>query len=214
MAEQIHAVDNKTYCTLVSLSPFPFCEEKPGLLPPRYMMDASENFEPSVLHLTEVRFYVYLDEFRGSIAVFVSPQKLAESLVNDYVKAQLAYTPETGPALFWVLGKLSPAEVKLKYKDRIEFAKKSQQQWFLDLARIADNDFAKYKQHNVVSEMQRVAARLIGWNPDEHPWMSPETIDAPVRCPACSTSVAPNVVICPNCKCVLKKEEFAKLQFA
>jgi hypothetical protein len=79
---------------------------------------------------------------------------------------------------------------------------------------IADNDWQKYHQHNVISSFQRKAAELIGWTWKEHEWMSPMTTIKSSACPSCGLSVPDGVVICSNCKCVIDSEKFKNLQFA
>lgn len=201
-------------CTVISLVPFEISEEKPGLVPGRYVIRASDTFEPQVLHVNKALHYVYLDETRGSLQVRDGPDEVARSIVDDYIVSQLGIEENARPALFWVPGELSVAQVKLQLSDRLSELREIQQNWFVNIARIADNDWARYHQHNVISNFQRKAAQLIGWRPEEHEWMSDKVILKPVKCPSCGNVVEIGTVVCPACRCVLDEEKHKSLTFA
>ena len=200
--------------TVVSLVPFPISEEKPGLFPPRYHIPASDMKTPSLLKVATARHFVYLDESRGTLGVPDPSDQVARSIVEDYIESQMCIDDDAKPALFWIPDDLGVEEVSNKFK--IEITKKliSQKRWFLNVAKLADNDWSRYHQHNVISSFQRKCADIIGWSPREHVWMEPMTTMESSACPACGTPVVKGVVICPNCKLVLDKEKFSDMQFA
>lgn len=202
-------------CTVASYFPFVIREEKPGLIPGRFLIPASDTKEPELLVLERSIHYVYLDETRGSLQVRDPADEVARSIVEDFNNAQLGISEGCHPGLFWVPGAHTVESLKKEFSSRITAVKIAQMKWFTAICRIADDDWNKYHQHNVVSDFQRTAANLIGWKPEEHEWMNKRAIvENSSRCPACQTLVSPELVICTTCKCILKPEEYKKLQFA
>lgn len=205
---------NALVCTVVSFVPFRLKEDKPGLVPPYFLIKESDTIDPQVLHIKKALHYVYLDDTRGSLQVRDSPDEVARSVVEDYIGSQLRVDENSRPGLFWVPGKWSAAEVKIKFKDKIAEVLKKQNSWFVQICRLADDDWNKFHQHNVVSDFQRKAAHLIGWRREEHEWMNAKSTEGSKTCPSCSMLNAPNIVVCPSCKCILDPEKYKTLTFA
>lgn len=198
--------------TVCSLVPFEINEDKPGLFPPRYHIDASDGKNPEILHVRTAVHYVYLDESRGSLQVRDAASEVAKSIVQDYCNAQLGANDGAGPGMFCLEGELDEDDIP---QNLITSFRAKQMKWFLNLCKIADDDWNKYHQHNVISEFQRTAAHIIGWKPEQHLWMSPiitESVQM-TKCQWCGASVDPTVAICSNCKNVVNKslhEELVK----
>jgi len=188
---------------VISLVPFDIREEKPGLLPSRYFIPASDMKIPSLLKVSHARHYVYLDESRGALGVPDTSDQVARSIVEDYIESQLGVDDEARPALFWIPEELKIEQVQEKFKVDIFKRLQIQKKWFLNMVMIADNDWSKYHQHNVISSTQRKMADFIGWNPREHEWMSPMTTMKSSSCPYCGTSVPEGFSRCGNCKEVI-----------
>lgn len=201
-------------CTVVSLVPFPIREVKPGLIPGTFEIPAAQNETPTCITVDKAMHYVYLDETRGSLQVRDSPDEVARSIVDDFVNSQLCISEDCRPGLFYLVGNYTPVEVKAKFKDRLEDEIRIQRNWLQAIARMADDDWNKYHQHNVVSDFQRIAAKLLSWRPEDHPWMSNRTVAESNRCPSCMTLTDKGVVVCPNCKAILDPEKYKTLQFA
>lgn len=200
--------------TVISLVPLDITEHKPGLIPSRYHIPASDMKTPSLLKVGTASHFVYMDESRGSLSVKNPSDIVAKSIVDDYTSSQLGIDEEACPALFWVPEDLEVEDIKERFKVDIVRALLRQKKWFLNVAMLADNDWSRYKQHNVISSFQRKVADIIGWSPKEHEWMAPGTTMNAKPCPACGMSLPLGTVICGSCKCVIDKEKFAELQFA
>lgn len=198
--------------TIVSLVPVPIREEKPGLYPSRFEIPPCEGPIPQLLHLPEAYYFVYLDEKRPSLRISVPPSQLAASFVTDYCEAQLGITDEAGPGIFALEGKLSLTEVFMK-KEQLKEARERQTRWFTNICRIADDDWNKFHQHNVISNFQRVAANYLGWDSSQHEWMTPPKTQTSA-CPACTTKVPSGAIVCASCRCILDAEAYKKLTFA
>jgi hypothetical protein len=198
--------------TVVSLVPFDIREEKPGLYPGRFYIPASKDNTPSILFVHTGLHFVYLDETRGSVRVKDLSGDIANSIVKDYLSSQLGSDDNARPGLFWLPEEVSLLTLTSKHKDLLEENKRVQKNWFINCCKIADNDWQRYHQHNVISHTQRIMADLIGWRPEEHEWMSPLTTLKTTPCPACGLQTT--AAICPNCRCVLDKERVKDLTFA
>lgn len=200
-------------CTVVSFVPFDIREEKPGLIPPRFFFPASDMKTPTLHHTGTANHFVYLDESRKSLQVRNPADVVAKALVDDYINSQLGIAEDAQPAFYWIEDDLTAEEV-LKDKIRVFKALRDQKKWFLNVAMVADNDWNRYQQHNVVSDFQRKCAEHIGWRSEQHRWMSPISTLSNATCPACLQSVPKDIPICPNCKCILDKEKYESLTFA
>lgn len=184
--------------TVISFIPFDIREEKPGLLPPRYFIPASNMKTPSLLHVKTASHYVYLDESRGSLRVNDPSDQVARSIVEDYIEAQLSVDDEARPALFWVDERLDVSQVMEKFKVAIVSHLLAQKKWFLNICMLADNDWSRYHQHNVISSFQRKCAEYIGWNPQDHEWMAPQITMNSNSCPFCGIQVQNGLSMCSN----------------
>lgn len=207
-------MDNELFCTVVSLVPVDLREEKPGLVPPRFCIPASDGKHPQVLHIGTATHFVYLDEARGSLPVRNPPDWVAKSVVDDFISAQLRISEVAKPGLFFVAGKWSSVEIQAKFKVQLEQAWIMQQNWMMEVCKLADDDWNKFHQHNVVSDTQRKFAQMLGWRVEEHEWMSPRTTLQSTMCPSCGKLAPLNAVVCQECKCILDAEKYKELKFA
>ena len=72
----------------------------------------------------------------------------------------------------------------------------------------ADDHWTKFRQHRMISDPQREAARRLGFTRE---WLIREVSNT--RCPACTTFNSPDAIVCVNCKCVLQPDKVKGLQF-
>jgi len=184
--------------TVVSLVPFEINSSKPGLYPPNFHLRASDMKTPELLPVGTCFHFTYLDETRGSLRVPNPSDIVAKAIVEDYINSQLSIDDESGPALFWIPEKVNVKEVQEKHSTEIAKYLLRQKRWFLNVSMLADNDWSKYHQHNVISSFQRKCAEIIGWNSQEHEWMSPQTTMQSSACPYCGVSVPNGLPVCSN----------------
>ncbi len=184
--------------TVISLVPFEIRAHKPGLYPPHFLIEASDMKVPKLLNIGTASHFLYLDETRGSVRVPDPSDVVARAIVEDYVNSQLAIDDEASPALFWVPERITVEEAQNKFKIEIVRYLLRQKKWFLNVAMLADNDWSRYHQHNVISSFQRKCADFIGWNSTEHEWMSPQTTMRSSSCPFCGILVPEGLPICSN----------------
>ena len=202
------------YCTIASLVPFPIREEKPGLIPSTFEIPASDMKYPMTLTVGTARHYVYLDQDRGSLPVRTASTEVAESVVVDYIASQQRVGPDAQPAIFWVPGDKNPDQILIENHKEITDVLRKQSNWFTLVCQQADDDWAKYHRHTVVSDIQRKMAQILGWNPEQHEWMAPDVTAVGIRCPACGTLALMGAAVCSQCQCILDPERYSTLQFA
>lgn len=202
------------YCTVVSLVPFEIREEKPGMLPNSFYIPASDMKFPQTLRVGTGRHYVYLDQDRGHLPVRTPSTEVAASVVRDYVTSQAKVGIDAQPALFWVPGEKSGTEILKEYNDFVISALAKQNRWFTLVCQQADDDWTKYHRHTVVSDIQRLMATILGWNPDQHEWMAKNATAVGSHCPACGTLLPLGAAVCSSCRCIIDSERFKTLQFA
>jgi hypothetical protein len=212
--EQREEKEDQYWCTIVSIVPLPIREFKPGLTPARFILPPSSDGDKDIqiLHVTNANHFVYLDEDRGSLRVNNLPDNVARSVVLDYINSQLGISETSVPGLFFVPGKLTVQQIKDQFGKKLDRYRGLQKNWLLSIVRIADNDWAKFHQHTVISDFQRKAALILNLNPEQHTWMSLDANVQMVKCPACKTVLDPDASICAACKCVIKKD--TKFEFA
>lgn len=194
--------------TVVNFLPYATEERKPGLIPERYYIPAAEDGKPGILHVQDAHSNLYVLEGKTYRIPHIA-QEVAEALCNDYNRAQLEGSEDAHPALFCVEGKHSADDILNKFKPLVEEALKKQRLWFTKLVRRADDDWARWQQHRMITDIQRYAARQLGlvnkaW------YHTPEPIEF-VKCPACATLVEKDAAICKNCHHVVDKEKAKEL---
>lgn len=202
--------------TVVSMIHQDIREEKVGLVPSVFLIKAGSMENPSITHIKAAHHFVYLDGDRGSLPVRDASYEVARSIVEDYTTSQMCVSDGCFPGLFWLPGKLSLEEIK-RHEDFgpiLQTVKIAHQRWMLKLTQSADDDFARYQKHNVVSDFQRKMAEIMHLPQEKHPWMNVANSLESDNCPGCGQLVKPNIAVCPNCKCVLNEEKAALLIFA
>lgn len=185
-------------------------ERKPGLINDTYIIPGAPKNDFILYPVNDSYFYVYIDRDRGSLRVPAIASDIAKSIVNDYSNSQLAAGPEAKPGIFWLEGIVTKEQVLKLHKDKLDEALAFQKNWFIELVKMADNDFMRFRTHNAVGKLQRIAAEYLNLQRD---WiMAPAEIDR--ACPACKQQYPFGAAVCPNCKCILDQALAAKLAFA
>lgn len=198
--------------TVISMLPVRLEEKKPGLYPGTYIIPAvKERGEINCLIVKEGVHYVPQLEHPPYKAV-TPPGEIAKSIVTDYIEAQLGRDEDAEPGLFWTYGEYSRDLAFIELRDEIHAANVKQRNWFVNLVRIADIEWAKSpNNHNVITDLMRHAAKTLGL---EKPWqVDPENLSL-IYCPACHGNVSPKAVVCGACGCILDEKKYAEFQFA
>lgn len=203
--------------SVISLVPFALEEEKWGIYPGSFKIPAAKNNIPEILVVGDSIYYVEVDVGR-SIPVTTPSYKIAQSIVDDYINSSIginAADPTCGPGLFWVIGTFDLNRVYKECTEELEVVRSKQLKWFTRLIEMADDDWEKTRQHRAVTDMQRIAAKILNL---DRPWIvsTPETIKALItkNCPSCQNLISDLTVVCPQCKCIIDIDRYKQFQFA
>ena len=209
--EKIETRRREYGCTVITLLPRELFEEKPHLLPGSYRIPAAKWGDIEVYWVEEGLQWIpnpLIDEGQpgASIKQIVPPHEIARSLVEDYKSAHIALGEDAAPGLFWIQGKLDKEEVKRFHSGEIENARIQQTNWFKNLIAMADADWNKNHNMLAVSDLQRLAAKCLGVQKDWVEFAMQET----VSCPFCTINIPSHAIVCPNCRQILKADEYKK----
>jgi len=204
--------DFATTATIVSLFPLPVFEKKP-LIPSLYQVPASKvEMRPETLIVKEGIFHVYLDEYRGMMTIRTPAITVAESVVRDFLDGQYLLSDESRPAIWSVPGEWTVEEIfaDQEQKERVEREHYLQLEWFRRLIFIADDEWSKFHQHRMITEVQRIAAGRLKLHREWALDFKPENIS---DCPGCGATINKKVAVCRECGCIINMEVYKTLQF-
>ena len=210
---------DRSICTVIGALPFKITEQKPGLFPISVfrLPAVSDEKEIKVLVIKEGFYFRYVGEGK-SIEQYEKAEVIAGAVVNDYVNAQLGIDLSheeaefnSKPALIWVYGAHTEADAADLFQEEIALARHQQINWFKRLVALADDDWNKYHQHKMISDLQRFAAQTLGYKSD---WTNVHSINSqPTTCPACRTLIPSEALICQVCRTIIKPNEYAKMGY-
>lgn len=190
-------------CTIVSIFPKPIDEVKPTIQPGYFHIDAGSYENPSILVVGSSSWWKDIDIEQPLLEIPVSSIKIAESVVTDYCKGMLGCDMvDSMPGFFFVMGECNTLEIKTKYKNSLDTAKKKQDKWYEILVKIADSLWARTNGNPLtISEDMRVAAESLGFK--DKPWIKDFTmINELTRCIACGNMRNVLYPVCPTCKAI------------
>lgn len=208
--------------TLASTLPFKLREAKYGLVPSLYEVPASTlsdkgKIRPGVLHIADGYHDVLIplsDDRAPAMRVVDTAEKIAESLINDYINANLSisWDPlDNGamaiPGLFFVDGKLSVEDVELRCPRELEASISNTKAWFERLVKLADDDWAKYHQYKMITDLQRSACKYLNLSRE---WNFDVFTNEQNLCWGCKSLINPQAIKCAHCGAILQVEEYEK----
>lgn len=196
--------------SVVSFSRMPINEEMPGMQFGLYSLPPSIGTIPSILHVQDSYYYKPdIDGMQDRVLV-VSPQ-IVESIVSMHVSSQLQAGPDSHPAVFALPNEeVTVDDVLSKFKSQAKIALEKQRNWFKSLVMLADDDWQRLKNHRMISDIQRIAARELGL---EREWLMAEMDIVHVECPFCGSDLLnPDAPICPHCGKVHNPAKLAELE--
>lgn len=195
--------------TVVSLVPIVIFIDKPGLIPREQLIPKSDGVNPQVLHVDGALHYVNVGEGVKKFPVRVPADEYAQSIVDDYIHACLAVdlNEKAIPALFWASGKFTEKEAAAQFKERIVQELEGQRRWFLNLVKMADDDWQKMHRHSAISDLQRFAAGLLKIQGKD--WIVEDRTDL-YQCPACRSLIQRGSIRCSICTTILDHAAFEK----
>lgn len=197
-------------CTVVSGVPFPIRELKPQIIPGYFQIPPAHDGEIHVLHVGEsIHWMESPFPKMPPMKVTETPKAMARSLVNDFLDGMLAIDTDSAPCLFWVEGHWTIEEIKEKFNVQLYNAFQMQKRWFVELVRLADDDWAKYRQHRMITDIQRAASMAMGFRRE---WLDITVEAAMIKCPLCAELVRNDAIIHNTCGYVINLEKYNEMK--
>lgn len=205
-------VNEMGVATIVSILPYPLNEYKPGLIPPRFLVPKAEDGDFVVVHIEDCINHVYILDGK-SITRTIPGEQVAGSVARDHINDSLEISETAYPGIHALSGKHEKKDVTKNFPELLDSLQQAQRAWFGRLVARADDTWSDPNgrgKHMAISDLQRYAAKFLGLNRE---WTTSTRIDQK-PCPACTIFIPENAILCPNCKTVLKPEEYGRLQAA
>lgn len=194
--------------TIVSIIPWDLFEVKPTLFPGRFEIKASPDAKTPIF--TTIGPSTYQD-YKGDdkwITVPVPSETVAASIVRDYVNSQVGLSTTARPGIAYLPGAVNVLDANF-LKELVE----TQNNWFRELVRIADDYWTRYHLHVMINDTQRLAANSLNLKSENHPWMSKVELGN-ISCPVCKVVIPESSIVCASCKVILKPEAALNFKFA
>jgi len=202
-------------CTIVSIFPVEILEYKITIQPGKFSIPPGTYENPSILVVGSSSWWREIDVDQPMLEIPNSSIQVADSIVKDYCNGMLGCDMgDLMPGLFFVLGELTVAEIKLRYKAKLDEVKAKQNNWYAILVKLADSLWARSNGNPlVIWDEMRLAARSL--NMDDKPWLKDYNTIKMERCKACGNLNNPLYPVCPVCRAINPEHADAKnLKFA
>jgi len=202
--------------TIFSILPKKITEKNCTLDPGIFVIEPGTETNPTRLVVGPSSWWKDVSNGDDSQPLVEIPQSsilIADSVVRDYCNGILACNMgDSMPGLFWLPGNVTVNELKEKHKEILEGAKKKQRNWFNALIKMADMLWARSSGNPLaISEDMKMAAKEINVTRD---WTRNFEHIEMISCHACGQLVRNTVIVCSNCKIVMKPDEFKKLNLS
>ncbi len=202
-------------CTIVSILPKEIDEVKYTIEPGRFVIAPGTYEKPAILVVGGSSWWRDVDIEQPLIEIPVGSVQIADSVIRDYCNGMLGCDmADAVPGLFFVLGEITVADIKLKYREKLDETKVKQDNWLKILIRLADSLWARSNGNPlVISNEMRMAANML--NETGKPWLQNFEAAKLVPCMACGSLRNEKFPVCPSCKAVDPSHPLSKdLKFA
>ncbi len=195
--------------TIVSILPYELKSTFPSVVPPYVIVPKAEENDFVVLHIEDGHGFLYLDESRGSFTIPHTGEQIAGSVANDHIRDSVWTTATAFPGIKALPGHHEKKDIKTKFPDLLPALEQAQRLWFGEMVKAADDTWtdpnARGKSQSI-SDLQRTAARRLGLNKE---WLVSHRTDQ-TRCPACTSFIPGEALICPLCHTIVNEVEYNK----
>lgn len=201
--------------TVVSIVPFEVIANKITLHPGDFRVPKSDGKNPEVLVVGDSYYDVYLgtDRTPSSLKITATSVEIARAIVEDFLGSLIATAPDAHPGIFWKEGEFSKEKATKEFQLELIEAKKVQHNWFINLVKMADDDWSKSNhRHTAISDLQRYACKELGM---EREWLFKVVDTVNMRdCPVCTLQISNKALKCPHCGVILDKKKYEEYSFA
>jgi hypothetical protein len=197
--------------TVVSIYPQLIEEIKPTISPGKFTIRAGSYDNPSILVVGPSSWWRDLDPEQPLLEITNGSIQVADSIVRDFSNGLIGCDMAScKPGLFYVTGAKTVEIIKKEHKADLDSAREWQRNWYTELVKIADIDWARTNGNPIaISNLARLAAQELGLK--DKPWMKDFLTLEMIHCKACGNLVRPGFPVCANCKTIVDVELFTKM---
>lgn len=203
-------IDRKHESTIVSFLPFTFVVPLPAMSPANVIVNGvkedAELDDFEVSYVQDGKAYIYQLDGK-SLTSDRRSEEIAGAIVFDYIAASQQTTDDAFPGLKALPGKLTKEQIKKAFAEELAELLECHKRWLQRLVIDADdtwkNPDTKGKSR-VISDLARYASKRLGLNKE---WVNNARVDH-MKCPACTSFIPEEAIVCPMCKTVLKPKEY------
>lgn len=202
-------------CTIVSIFPVRIEEIKHTIEPGHFVIESGTYENPAILHVGSSSWWKDYDLDQPQLEIPTGSVQVAESVINDYSNGIIGCDMGGArPGLFFVLGRHSITDIKMKYKQSLDEANARQMNWYQILIKQADALWATSNGNPlVIAEEMKLAAHAL--NLTDRPWLRSFQQFKMESCKYCGSLRDPRFPICPSCKAIDHSHPLAKdIKFA
>jgi hypothetical protein len=196
---------------VVSIFPREIDDYKPTLSPGRFTIPPGSFERPAVLVVTSSSWWKETDIDQPLLEIPTSSIQIADSIIKDFCNGILGCNMgDTMLGLFFVAGDHTWQDIKQNHLSKLIEAQTKQRNWYSLLVKMADTLWSRSGGNPVsIADDMKLAARELNLSDKE--WLKDFHNIQRVQCIACGTMINANIIVCPNCKVVLKSDEFKKM---
>lgn len=194
--------------TIVSLFPMPINEVKP-IEPGEFAIPAAkkDDFQVFVSKDAYTRSrYISFEE--GSLLLPVDSKEAVDAVCYDLISSLVGTEVERRPGVFVLEGALTKEDVRRDHSEELALHDKYQRTWFEHLVKLADDDWKKYEQHRMITDLSRFACDWLGL---KRVWNFNPAEDKMIECVFCTTVISQRAIVCPQCRNTVDPEGLSRL---
>ena len=191
--------------TIVSIFPKNIIVNYVTIEPGTYIIPAGSTKTPSFTVIGSASWWNDQGPNRPKLEITVSSPDLATAIIRDNCGSLLAARAgDRMPGVFFLPGEVNYVKLIAEYNDHLEKAEAMQKNWYEELTRVADIDWARHQGNPlVIHDDSRIAANELGRK--DKPWMGQFVAIEMIPCVACGAARNPKFPICSNCHMIVDK---------
>jgi|SRR6185437_3479763 len=198
--------------TLVSVCPFTIHEVKPTIFPGSFTIEAAPDNDFTILIIGPSSWFKEMEEGQPFLEIQSSSIIMAQSLITDFCNGLIGCDMvDAMPGLFFIPGAYNKQSILKSefFEEKLASARRKQKNWFFELVKIADMDWARTNGNPIaISDDARMAAQKLGL---QKPWIKDfQTIEL-VPCKACGELINGLFPVCRHCHAVVDEAKAKEL---
>src|SRR5712691_11663077 len=203
--------------TIVSVYPKIVESVNRTLFPGRFIVPAANDNDFEILVVGSASWFKEMEEGQPYLEISTSSIQVASSVIIDYMNGLVGCDMGGSmPGLFFIPGEFTKVTILTyidgkgkNFKTMLEEARAKQKNYFMELVKIADVDWARTNGNpRAISDDSRLAANKLNL---QKTWLQNFEAAQLINCRACGHLINPNYPVCSNCKNVINEARAKEL---